>query len=373
MERAAVVAAALVAVLVSVLAPAATAQMDSCSGELPPSLVGNYSGLACQPVWNNFVLRYHQDKNNVLRVVLSTMYSTGWVGMGFSRDGLMVGSSAMVGWMGRKGLPHIRQFALRGKSGSKKDVAVDRGFLVSNDHDHTVVVSQAKIFVAFQLRFPYRLSHQHIILAFGSGIPVNNKLSKHQDKTSFTFDFTTGKTFADGAFPYALRRAHGGLNLFAWGILMPIGAILARYFRRMDPLWFYLHVGIQFVGFIIGLAGVVAGVALYNKIQADIPAHRGLGIFVLFLGILQVLAFFLRPNTDSKYRKYWNWYHHWAGRLTLFFAAVNIVLGIHVGGNHSSWQIGYGFNLAILLVAVIALEFMLWTRWSKDSAPTPTY
>ena len=36
------------------------------------------------------------------------------------------------------------------------------------------------------------------------------------------------------------------------------------------------------------LAGVVAGVALYNKIQADIPAHRGLGIFVLFLGILQV-------------------------------------------------------------------------------------
>lgn len=57
MERAAVVAAALVAVLVSVLAPAATAQMDSCSGELPPSLVGNYSGLACQPVWNNFVLR----------------------------------------------------------------------------------------------------------------------------------------------------------------------------------------------------------------------------------------------------------------------------------------------------------------------------
>jgi hypothetical protein len=97
-----------------------------------------------------------------------------------------------------------------------------------------------------------------------------------------------GKAVADGSFPYGLRRAHGALNLFAWGILMPIGAIVARYFRRMDPLWFYLHVSLQFVGFIIGLAGVVAGVALYSKIQADIPAHRGLGIFVLFLGILQV-------------------------------------------------------------------------------------
>ncbi|CAN6332069.1 unnamed protein product [Urochloa humidicola] len=363
-----VVAAALVAVC---LASVATAQMESCNDVLPPVLVANYSGLACQPVWNNFVLRYHQDKNNVLRVVLSTMYSTGWVGMGFSRDGLMIGSSAMVGWIGKKGLPHIKQFALRGKTSSK--VVVDRGFLVSNDHDHTVVVQQAKIYIAFQLRFSYRLTHQHIIMAFGNSIPVKNKLTRHQGRTSFTFDFTTGRASVDGSFPYGLRRAHGALNVFAWGALMPIGAILARYFRRMDPLWFYLHVGLQFVGFIIGLAGVVAGVALYNKIQADIPAHRGLGIFVLFLGILQVLAFFLRPNVDSKYRKYWNWYHHWAGRLALFFAAVNIVLGIHVGGADNSWKIGYGFNLAVILAAVIALEFMLWTRWSKNSTATPTY
>lgn len=74
-------------------------------------------------------------------------------------------------------------------------------------------------------------------------------------------------------------------------MLLPIGAIVARYCRRWDPLWFYLHAGIQFVGFILGLAGVVAGVSLYSKIQADVPAHRGLGIFVLVLAILQVLAF----------------------------------------------------------------------------------
>ena len=135
-------------------------------------------------------LQYHQDKNNVLRVVLSTMYSTGWVGMGFSRDGLMIGSSAMVGWIGKKGLPHIRQFALRGKSSSK--VVVDRGFLVSNDHDHTVVVQQAKIYLAFQLRFTAPLKRQNVLLAIGSAIPVNDRLSEHQDKTSITFDFTTG-------------------------------------------------------------------------------------------------------------------------------------------------------------------------------------
>jgi Cu/Zn superoxide dismutase len=57
MARAVALAAGLAAVLVSMLASAATAQMDSCSGDLPASLVANYSGMACQPVWNNFVLR----------------------------------------------------------------------------------------------------------------------------------------------------------------------------------------------------------------------------------------------------------------------------------------------------------------------------
>jgi hypothetical protein len=52
--RAAAVAAALVLVG---LAATGTAQMESCNEQLPPVLVGNYSGLACQPVWNNFVLR----------------------------------------------------------------------------------------------------------------------------------------------------------------------------------------------------------------------------------------------------------------------------------------------------------------------------
>lgn len=50
-------AAAAAALVLVGLATAATAQMQSCNEELPPMLVANYSGLACQPVWNNFVLR----------------------------------------------------------------------------------------------------------------------------------------------------------------------------------------------------------------------------------------------------------------------------------------------------------------------------
>ena len=48
---------AAAALVVLGLASLAAAQMESCNGELPPVLAANYSGLACQPVWNNFVLR----------------------------------------------------------------------------------------------------------------------------------------------------------------------------------------------------------------------------------------------------------------------------------------------------------------------------
>jgi hypothetical protein len=51
-------AASVVAALIVLgVASVATAQLETCNGDLPPVLAANYSGLACQPVWNNFVLR----------------------------------------------------------------------------------------------------------------------------------------------------------------------------------------------------------------------------------------------------------------------------------------------------------------------------
>jgi len=61
----------------------------------------------------------------------------------------------------------------------------------------------------------------------------------------------------------------------------------------------------------------------------------------------------LRPNKEAKIRKYWNWYHHWFGRIALFFGALNIVLGIQIGGAGNEWKLGYGFLLSIILIALM--------------------
>ena len=73
-----------------------------------------------------------------------------------------------------------------------------------------------------------------------------------------------------------------------WGILMIIGAIVARYFREWDPAWFYVHACTQSLGFLLGVAGVIAGLVLENRLGADVSTHKGLGVFTLVLGCLQV-------------------------------------------------------------------------------------
>ncbi|KAL4376988.1 hypothetical protein GQ457_02G001170 [Hibiscus cannabinus] len=315
------------------------------------------SNMVCSPIWNNFVLRYYQRSDNTMTIVLSAVYTTGWVGIGFSRNGMMLGSSAMVGWFNRKGHARIKQFYLQGRH--TYQVIANKGELPLNNIPPVVAIHGEMIYLAFEAKFEHRLGRQPIILAFGTRYPNHLHLTRHDDKTAVWFDFSQASvTNID----ISQRKNHGTLALLGWGLFLPAGAIVARYLKHKDPLWYYLHAVIQFLGFILGFAAVLLGLQLYQSMNADIPAHRGIGIFVLVLSILQVLAFFLRPNKDSKYRRYWNWYHHWFGRMALFFGSVNIVLGIQYANARDEWKIGYGFLLAVTLLVVIVLEALSCLR-----------
>lgn len=88
--------------------------------------------------------------------------------------------------------------------------------------------------------------------------------------------------------------------------------------------------------------------------------------------LIQILAFFVRPSKESKIRRYWNWYHSWLGRLALFFAAVNTVLGMEAAGAGSDWRVGYGFLLGIVMVAVIVLEVLAYFKRSEARSLPPS-
>lgn len=342
-----------------------------------PLPYSNMPNMICKPVWNTFLLRYSRAKDDTMTIVLSATYTSGWVGIGFSKDGMMLNSSAMVGWISENGFSRIKQYFLAGFTPS--EIKPDKGELPLTNVPPFVTVNGATIYLAFQLNLATSssLSRQAILLAFGSRYPLHHRLTLHNDKTVIHMDLSAGGKEDSGPVStvpsniFSTRKTHGVLALLGWGLVLPVGAIIARYLRHMDPLWYYFHVVLQFMGFLIVVAAVAVGRLLYGRLHANVPAHKGIGFFALVLSILQVLAFFVRPHMDSKNRMYWNLYHHWFGRIALLLGAVNIVLGIHYANAGNGWKIGYGFVLGTILLSCIVLETLSWIKGSRKLPPPP--
>lgn len=87
-------------------------------------------------------------------------------------------------------------------------------------------------------------------------------------------------------------QIHGILNTVSWGVLFPLGVIIARYMRTFpsaDPAWFYLHVGCQVSSYAIGVAGWGTGMKLGSQSEGiQYSAHRYIGIFLFSFATLQV-------------------------------------------------------------------------------------
>lgn len=155
-----------------------------------------------------------------------------------------------------------------------------------------------------------------------------------------------------------LRKTHGLMNMIGWGILIIIGTLVARHMKKQwEHTWFYSHIVVQITGFLLGLTGIICGLVLENRTNAgNVSTHKALGITILVMGVLQVLALLARPDKESKYRKYWNWYHHSIGRVMIILAISNIFYGIHLAKAGSSWNIGYGSAVGVLALAAFGLE-----------------
>ncbi|KAL0445407.1 UNVERIFIED_CONTAM: cytochrome and DOMON domain-containing protein [Sesamum latifolium] len=181
-------------------------------------------------------------------------------------------------------------------------------------------------------------------------------------------DFATGRTINTGAAGEGSRQrkrnVHGVLNVVSWGILMPLGAMAARYlkvFKAANPAWFYLHVTCQASAYIVGVAGWGTGL----KLGSDSPGverttHRNIGITLFALGTLQVFALLLRPKPDHKYRFYWNIYHHVIGYTVISLSIANIFEGFDILDPEKKWKQAYIGVLIFLGVNAVLLEAFTW-------------
>lgn len=169
-----------------------------------------------------------------------------------------------------------------------------------------------------------------------------------------------------------LRVIHGSMNAISWGILLPMGAITARYLRHIEtlgPAWFYAHAGIQLFAFILGTVGFAIGIRLGELSPGvEYGLHRKLGIAVFCLGALQTLALLFRPNARNKFRKYWKSYHHFVGYSCVVLGFVNVFQGFAVmGASRSYAKLSYCLGLSTLIGVCIALEVNSWVVFCRKS------
>ncbi|RRT42747.1 hypothetical protein B296_00056893 [Ensete ventricosum] len=374
-----------------------SSQSDSCSSKLTVSnlIPFNTSSLTCMSAWSSegFILRYENAGPSLWNFVLSAPEKGAYIAIGFSGNGRMVGSSAMVGWKSSSGVGIVKQYYLGGYSSNQ--CPPDKGSLSLVQGSSLIVSRSSRLYLAFQLSTAQPQSSLVYAVGPSNSLPSSGGyLSTHRDMASGPLSSSAGGGGGGECFLHgrkgdgegesssgrkrggdddrdgegavarisggglSLAKKHAVLTIVGWGILLPVGAAMARFLKHHDPLWFYSHFLVQGVAFVVGVIGALAGFKLEHDLGdgRDVDAHKTLGIFVLALGGLQVMAVLMRPKKEAKARKYCNWYHHNVGRVAIVCAVANIFFGLWLAKEARDRSYGYGIFVGVWVVVCFVLE-----------------
>ncbi|XP_031558496.1 cytochrome b561 and DOMON domain-containing protein At3g07570-like [Actinia tenebrosa] len=165
------------------------------------------------------------------------------------------------------------------------------------------------------------------------------------------------------SFSFNLIMLHGIFMFIGWGVLLQLGAFLARYYRHKDPWWFKMHRALQVVGLLFTIAGLACGIVSVPFGHLKF-AHSIIGLVVMIVGLLQPLNALFRPHkfpdgSRTIKRIIWEWYHKLAGRAALILALINISLGVFLAVMPTvAWALWFGY-LGLVCLTYIAMEVKL--------------
>lgn len=126
--------------------------------------------------------------------VLSTPTTNSYIGMGFSPNGGMVGSSAIVGLVARDGSPNMKKYFLGGQTPSQ--VLVDEGDLQILGNTSSIFSDSSRIYMAFQLVTDQ--PKQRLVYSVGdssnpSPSTSSYRLTQHRSQIAIRFNYAFGK------------------------------------------------------------------------------------------------------------------------------------------------------------------------------------
>ncbi|GFZ04125.1 auxin-responsive family protein [Actinidia rufa] len=241
-----------------------------------------------------------------------------WVAWAINPEGKgMVGSQALVAFQKSDGTMSVYTSPV-----TSYRTQLQKGDLSFGVSDLSATYSNNEIVIFATLELPKNTTTVNQVWQDGPVLndsPGTHDLSGANVQSMATLNLLSGQSATTGTTNSKIRSKyiHGVLNTISWGIMMPLGVVIARYvsvFESADPAWFYLHVTCQTSAYIVGVVGWTTGLLLGKKSPGiQHTAHRTIGILLFSLATLQVLSLRLRPKKDHRYRLYWNIYHRSVG------------------------------------------------------------
>ncbi|KAI3465521.1 hypothetical protein Pfo_022184 [Paulownia fortunei] len=328
-----------------------------------------YTACNSLPVLNSFLhWNYHQSNRTVDIAYRHTGVTTSnWVVWSLNPSGgAMIGAQCLVAFRNSTGLVHAYTSPISGYGTQLQEAPLSfRVPRIGAEFNNNQMIIYATVELPGEsTSFTQVWQHGEV----SGDTPQRHPTDGENIRSFGTIDFASGRTAdtgtASGGSRNRKRNVHGVLNVVSWGILMPAGAMAARYlkvFKAANPAWFYLHVTCQASAYIVGVAGWGTGL----KLGSDSPGveqttHRNIGITLFVLGTLQVFALLLRPKPDHKYRFYWNIYHHAIGYSVIILSIVNIFEGFDILDPEKKWKRAYIGVLIFLGVNAVLLEAFTW-------------
>ncbi|XP_076882763.1 cytochrome b561 and DOMON domain-containing protein At4g17280-like [Bidens hawaiensis] len=320
------------------------------------------------PVLNSFLHYTYNQSSKTLKIAYrhTNVGSSRWVAWAINPTSQgMAGSQALVAFQQSNGKMKVYTSPVTGST-----TQLQQGELSFPVSDLSATYSNNEIIIFATLDVQNVSTKMNQVWQDGhvtNNVPMPHATSGDNIKSMGTLNVISGK-YGSAAGARSIktkkRNIHGILNAISWGIMMPLGAMMARYirvFESVDPAWFYLHVTCQTSAYIIGMAGWATGIRLGGQSPGiQFTSHRIIGIILFCVATLQVIALLVRPRKDHKYRIYWNIYHHSLGYGIIILGIINIFKGFDILQPEKIWKRSYSGIIIMLAIIAVVLEAYTW-------------
>mmetsp|Transcript_2297 Transcript_2297/g.4884 ORF Transcript_2297/g.4884 Transcript_2297/m.4884 type:complete len:309 (-) Transcript_2297:295-1221(-) len=225
-----------------------------------------------------------------------------WVSIGFSLNGRMIGSEAVIGIPGSTTL----KYNLNGYTDNlvqpmpqEQQTLTDASTVFQNGQTIMKFTKIMKEPGEVEILF----GDNDFLWAHGSA-PA---LTYHASRSAFVLNLSSGAAQEVTAPNKGLWLAHGVILFLAWGVFVPF-AVQASLLRKLLPeggIWFQIHRGLNTISLALFIAGFAISVATTNKEEQPhfSNPHRRMGLAMFIMAILQVIGGIVRPHNPPEGEK----------------------------------------------------------------------